>query len=298
LWNSFATSFFNLAPPMRMVVKNSFLETIDDENPSGRLKRSWSADQFGTQSMSSYGVDFEEPIFSETYSTGVLEEKHGSADPQHPFPENTWQADASVSSSGVRSEANVDASNSLEVIDCDPSDWPEGPSTQLLPPLSAEGLNAWIQTDAQRLSLEQEMLEGHVHVLQTHLQQTEAGWDPCIPSHDPLQQIHTLKGQTEGPHSSQFSSRLGELSPSECTHVTMPARGLLVPEGTRVSAEQWAAELANRTRKMQMADDILQDTANGLWRLAHEMKAQMENSRTKANFAWPSSGKEACSCLT
>jgi len=286
---------------MRVVVKNSFLETIDDENTSRRLKRSWSADHLGAQSTCSYGVDFEDSSFSESYSTGVAEEKHSSADPQHPLPENTWEADANMSSSScIRSEPNVDPSNSLEVIDCDPFDfdWPEGPSTQLLPPLSAQGLNAWIQTDAQRLSLEQEMLEGHVHVLRTQLQQTEAGWDPCIPSHDPLQQMRTLKHQTEGPHSSQFSLRPGEHSPSECTHVTMPPRRLLLPEGTRVSAEQWAAELANRTRKMQVADDILQDSANGLWCLAHTMKAHLENSQTKANFAWPSSGKDTCSCLT
>jgi len=228
-----------------------------------------------TQSMRSV-VSVEANPLSEIYSAGVAEEKRSLADPQDSLTEDTF----------LRSKPNVNPSENPEVIDCDLCGWPPRPSTQLISPWSAQGLSAQINADEESMFMEDERLEGHEHVLQTEFQQTKYHPMQCTVS---CSRCLAGKKKPEVLHMNPGPS----LPDAFDKNRSMPPGGCSPPEGTRVSAAQFAADLAHHTRKMQVADEIMQDAANRLWQMVHQMKSHRDHSQRRATLSEPFRRKDA-----
>jgi len=236
----------HMAPTTKLTVKNSFLEVVDDDMPLGRsLKRSWSADQLDTRTMSS----------------------------QECLPENT-----------LRSDARMFASDNPKVTSCDPFARQIGPSAQLPPHLTAQELKARAAADSERMLKQNKELEGYVHALKIQLEQTkEAGWDPCHPRQEPLQQMCKWDEEPE-----VLDCSLSPLQPEEFKKTwSKPLDKHVVSQGTRMSTADFAAELARETRRMQMVDENLQDTTSRFWHMAHMMKSHMDQVHPRPSMQRP-----------
>jgi len=262
---------------MSLQIKNSFLELVDedDERP---MKRSLSTGELSNRTMSSV-VNLQDNPFGEACSTGVVEEKRSQQDPHDPSPKSALQADAS----SCRFDSDVDASHAPdvdapdipEVIDCDVFDWQMVPSMQVPCNLNTQRLHAPVACDASRTPQSSEqVLEGHAHVFQTKLQQMgRAGLDPQNPRQQQVQQIYRWEDEPEVLDFSPWPSQIEGFYQNS----SVPLGRHVPSAGSRVSYAGCASEIADVTHRMQVKDEMLQDTAVSFWHLFHKMHSHMNH---------------------
>jgi len=238
---------------MRMQIKNSFLEVVDDA-PRGRgLFRSQSADQLGAR-MTFCAFDFDEEFVKEKSNTRV-EDGISQVDSPDQLPDDVLRDRASMCTLNcAKPEFDEDPLGIPEVVIHDPLDVAAGSSLQPPPPIHASGWKDQVAKDVP---------------------QEPVNHDPCMSS------LEQTQGDNQDPHS-RIERLLQQLHKKEEEPKVLDWDPQALSKEQPTPSDSYVplrvADFSeNQTHGMRPQDKIFQEAKRQYWCMLMMLKLQLDH---------------------